>query len=313
MNALLILNAKAGSLNGERDAVTEGGVVEAFATAGITVTTRHPAPHKLCETLQAAVAERPDAIFVGGGDGSISAAAGCLADTGIPLGVLPLGTLNHFAHDMGMPTDWKEAIAGLAGAPQRAVDVAEVNGHVFINNCSLGSYPEAVHKRDALRRQQGLGKWLAMTWATFVVFRRLRRLRLRIETGDGSISLRTPFVFVGNNCYSGHVLDDCLRPRLDGGKLCIYTTRAQRRLALLHLAWQSLVRSIDAADGLETREVTAATITHEGGGPLPVAADGELLDVKSPLRFRIRPRALLVLSPAAKPERASPKQAVAAR
>lgn len=272
-------------------------MLAALASAGVTATARPAPPKQLCATLRAAAATRPDAIFVAGGDGSMSAAAGCLVDTGIALGVVPLGTLNHFARDLGLPLDWREAVTALGRGERRAVDVGEVNGHVFINNCSIGSYPEAVRKRDALRRKHGSGKWLAMFFATVAVFRRLRRLRLQIETPERTLSLRTPFVFIGNNAYTGHVLDHSLRPQLDGGRLAIYTTRAHRRLTLLRLAWQSLVRSIDAADALETLSVAEATISNSSAGPLPIAADGELLDLQAPLRFRSRPRALQVIAP----------------
>jgi diacylglycerol kinase family enzyme len=297
MNGLLILNEGAGSLNGDRNAVTSPELQQAFAAAGVKVEIRVAPPKRLCETLTAAAKDRPEAIFVAGGDGSMSAAAGCLAGTGIPLGVLPLGTLNHFARDLGLPLDWKEAITALAQGSVGAVDVGEVNGHVFINNCSLGSYPEAVRKRDMLRRTKGTGKWFAMLTASIAVFRRLRRLRLRIEMGGKSLHLRTPFVFVGNNAYSGEVFDHSMRPRLDRGQLWIYTTRAHGRLALLQLAWQSFIRRIDAADALETHATTEATIVSEDGGSIPIAADGELLDLKPPLRFRIRPRDLHVIMP----------------
>jgi diacylglycerol kinase family enzyme len=298
MNALLILNDGAGSVNGEKDAVTSDAVLGAFSRAGISVAARVAPPKRLCETLQAAADERPDALFVGGGDGTISAAAGCLVDTNIALGVLPLGTFNHFARDLGLPVPWQDALAALAQARPRAVDVGEVNGRIFINNCSLGSYPDAVRERDALRRAHGAAKWLAMLLATIKVFRRLRRLRLRIETPQDTLALRTPFMFVGNNAYSGHVLEHSLRPRLDEGRLWIYTTRAHRRLTLLRLAWQSFIHRIDAADALESHSVSEATVTSASGRAIPIAADGELLDLQPPLRFRIRPRALRVLAPA---------------
>ena len=297
MKALLILNDAAGSVNGDKDAVTADAVLEAFAKAGITVEPRVAPPKRLCETLQAAVDERPDALFVGGGDGTVSAAAGCLVGTEVALGVLPLGTFNHFARDLGLPLPWHEALAALATAQPRSVDVGEVNGRIFINNCSLGSYPDAVRERDALRRTRGAAKGFAMLLATIKVFRRLRRMRLRIETPGETLALRTPFMFVGNNAYSGHVFDHSLRPRLDDGRLWLYTTRARGRLSLLRLAWQSFIHRIDAADALESHSVTEATITSEIGRSIPIAADGELLDVQAPLRFRSRPKALRVLAP----------------
>lgn len=298
MRAVILLNHAAGSLNGERDGVTPDDVRDACIRAGITPLLESAPPGDLPHRLRAALRQRPDAILVGGGDGTISTAAAQLAGTGVPLGVLPLGTLNHFARDLGLPADWRKAVSLLASGHARAVDVGEVNGRVFINNCSLGAYPEAVRKRDALRRLHGAGKWWAMLRASLAVFRRLRRVRLEIEGGDRALALRTPFAVVSNNRYSARVLDESLRPRLDEGKLWLYTTRAHRRLALLRLVWQSLRRRLDTVEGLEIHAFDALHIQPVlPRRPLPIALDGELVEMKPPLRFRIRPGALQVLVP----------------
>lgn len=298
MPVALILNCSAGTLNGDRDALAPEAVRDAFIAAGMNVTLQTPTTPHLTDAFRAALRDRPDALIVGGGDGTISSAAATLAGSGIPLGVLPLGTLNHFARDLGLPVVWRDAVTALASAEIRAVDVAEVNGRVFINNCSIGSYPEAVRKRDQLRREHGRGKWIAMWIASFAVFRRLRRFRVRIDLPDTSLALRTPFVFIGNNSYSGHLLAQSLRPRLDAGQLAIYTTRAHRHFTIIRLAWQSLIRRIDEADALEIHHAPEAVVTSLTGQTLPLAADGELLHLEPPLRFRIRPGALRVLAPA---------------
>lgn len=296
MNAFLILNEGARSLNQNGTSTTLSEVIDAFRTTGIVVHAQIAPAAQLRETVQAVVALRPDLIVMGGGDGTISTGADCLAGTEIPLGVLPLGTLNHFARDLGVPLPWRDAVASLSNGEARAVDVGEVNGRVFINNCSLGSYADAVRKRDALRRLHGAGKWWAMMLATIAVFRRLRRIRVQIAANGQIFPLRTPFVVVANNRYSGRVLDHSLRARLDEGKLWIYTTRAKRHGAILRFAWQSLLREIDEVDGLEKFEVTEAIVHHDYPG-LPVALDGELADVRPPFNFRIRPGALRVMVP----------------
>ncbi|HEY1107967.1 MAG TPA: diacylglycerol kinase family protein, partial [Opitutaceae bacterium] len=171
MAAVLILNHAAGSVNGDRAAVSPEKIAGAFTEAGRPVRLVLAEPARLRAALEEAVTARPEAIFVGGGDGTMNTAAGVLAGTGVPLGPVPLGTLNHFARDLGLPGEWREAVPVLATAAPRAVDVGEVNGRVFVNNCSLGSYPEAVRQRDRLRRQTGHGKWRAMALASFRVFR----------------------------------------------------------------------------------------------------------------------------------------------
>ena len=129
-----------------------------------------------------------------------------------------------------------------------------------------------------------------------VLFRRLRRIRIRIDAHGQTHAVRTPFVAIANNRYAGHVLDHSLRPRLDEGQLWIYTTRAARHGAVLRFLWQSLLRSIDEVEGLEKLAVAEATIDHDYPG-LPVAIDGELAALQPPYRFRSRPGALRVIVP----------------
>lgn len=301
MKWTVLLNDKAGP-EGDRDSPVER--LHALAAAGgIEANIQTCAPQRIGEEIIRAVKQRPDAIIVGGGDGTIHTAAAALADTGIPLGVLPLGTLNHFAKDLKIPLDCDDAFQALLQGRPTAVDIAEVNGHVFINNCSLGSYAEAVRRRDQLRRERPQGKMWAMFFASYQTFRRFHRMQLRVSSASQSPrSLRTPLLVVANNRYSGHVLDPNLRDRLDEGKLWVYTAHVHRPLAALQMAWQSLIRRLDAADALASEPVSDLTIerNHEF---VPVAVDGEIVELTFPLQFRIRPRALLVLVPAPPPEK----------
>jgi diacylglycerol kinase family enzyme len=113
-----------------------------------------------------------DIVVVGGGDGSVSAAASVLAGSNISLGILPLGTLNHFARDLGLPLELEGAVRLIAAGRVRLVDVGEVNGRVFLNNSSLGIYPHLVAERDRYRRH-GPARWLAAVFALCRVLWRL--------------------------------------------------------------------------------------------------------------------------------------------
>src|SRR6185503_16647759 len=109
--------------------------------------------------LDQAFASDADAVVIGGGDGTVSAAADRAVRHGKPIGVLPLGTLNHFARDLGMPPDLRDAVRAIATGVVREVDVGEVNGRVFVNNSSIGVYPTVVRDRDEQRLRFGRGKW----------------------------------------------------------------------------------------------------------------------------------------------------------
>lgn len=294
---IIILNEKAGTEAKDPEEVSPAALRETLAAAGVTAEVQILSADAIKQALEVAVAARPDAVVIGGGDGTVRCAAAVLAGSGVPLGVLPLGTLNHFAKDLKIPTDLKAAVATLTEGVRYAVDVGEVNGHVFINNCSLGAYAEAVRRRDALRAAGPLGKWRAMGRASWETFRRLRLLRLRLTVaGDEPRLLRTPLLLVGNNRYTGHLLNQSLRPRLDEGRLWLYTVHAHRHLAVLRLLLRSLVGRLDDAAALRSEAAEEIVIESEGDR-VAAAADGEVLELRNPLHFRVRPGALQVIIP----------------
>src|SRR5215217_5373683 len=156
-----------------------------------------------CEVRSRAVAERgDDMLVVGGGDGTISAAASALIGTETLLGILPLGTLNHFARDLGIPTNLNEAARLIAAGGERRVDVAEMNDRVFINNSAIGLYPLMVLDRDRQRARLGRSKRLAMVIASLRTLWRFGHRRLTLTINDErKARVDTPLLFVGNNDY----------------------------------------------------------------------------------------------------------------
>ncbi len=142
-----------------------------------------------------------DAVVVGGGDGSIRTVAGVLSGTDVPLGILPLGTLNHFAKDLGIPLHLDEAAQVIAQGNTRAVDLAEVNGATFINNSSIGIYPYIVLDRERRRAHHKLAKWMAMVPAIFRVLRHFPRRQLALSAEGWTRPYRTPCLLIGNNQY----------------------------------------------------------------------------------------------------------------
>jgi diacylglycerol kinase family enzyme len=244
---------------------------------------------------RAAVAAGCRVLVAAGGDGTVSAVAGTLAGGEIPLGVLPIGTLNHFAKDLGLPLGVPEAVAAVAGGRVRTVDVGEVNGRIFVNNASLGVYPRIVELR-ARHAGRGAAKWMAALWATLAVLRRRPFLTVRIRTADDALVRRTPFVFVGNNEYRMAGLSGASRDSLTGGKLALYVMDASHRPSLLRLGWEVFRHGAEQArelDLLHTTEAVLETPRRE----LRVALDGEVVVLASPLEFRSRPGALRVLVP----------------
>ena len=234
-------------------------------------------------------------VAAGGGDGTVSAVAAALVDSGVPLGVLPMGTLNHFAKDLGIPLDLEGAVRTLFTGRQVRIDVGEVNGRVFLNNSSVGLYPQIVRGRER-EQEHGRSKWVAFAHATAHVLRRGLTLHVGVEDdcGDDSV-IDTPFLFVGNNPYEITGLAIGKRARLDCGTLWLCAAPSAGRAKLLGLALGALLGWGNTA-GLTRRDVTEAVIRSRRRH-LHVATDGEVSLMETPLHYRIRPRALRVMVP----------------
>jgi len=236
----------------------------------------------------------------GGGDGTINAVASKMVDSGVPFGVLPMGTLNHFAKDLGIPLELESAVRNLAEGRPRAVDVGEVNDRIFLNNSGLGLYPDMVHDREKQQRRLGRGKWLAALWAGVAALRRFPFLSMRLIVDGQRLARRTPFVFIGNNVYTMEGLSIGERERLDGGVLSLHVAQHPTRLGLLRFAIGALLGRLGDErdfDIVQAAEMEIETRRRQ----LRVATDGEVTTMDAPLRYRIRPGALQVLVPAAEP------------
>jgi diacylglycerol kinase family enzyme len=235
------------------------------------------------------------AVIVGGGDGSIRTVASVLGGSGVPLGIIPLGTRNHFAKDLGIPLSVAEAVAVIAAGELRSVDVGEVNGHTFINNSSIGVYPYMVLDRERRRSSGAHGRWTAMLLAILRALRHFPLRRLSIRAEGRSEPWRSPLVLIGNNEYALTGLSLGNRERLDRGELCVYVTNKQSRLALFWLACRSILGLVDPSE-LRIIKLSVAEIRSRTSRLL-VACDGEVEIMRPPLHYRSKPGALRVFTP----------------
>lgn len=253
-------------------------------------------PDALQTARDEAKSGRFDAIVAGGGDGSLAAAAGILSEADVTMGVLPLGTVNHFSKDLGIPTELDEAIAVLKDPREDRVDLASVNGRIFTNNAVLGVHPFMVAERDRTQKLHGWSKWPAMGLAALKLLRRLPHRRLTL-TVDGQVrTARSPLLFVGVNDYRVEEFD--LR-RLDGmanGNLWLLIATHPTPLGFLGFALRALVTGFDWKGDFEI--VRARSVRVEARKQrLPVTYNGELERMDMPLEFKILPGALKVLRP----------------
>jgi YegS/Rv2252/BmrU family lipid kinase len=292
LDIAIILNPGSGRGSGDELAAR---LIQLFATAGREATVLVAGPGRsVTDQARRAVDQGCRIAVAAGGDGTVNAVVSALVGTDVPLGILPVGTLNHFAKDLGIPLDLEQAVRLITQGVRRQVDVGEVNGAVFVNNSSLGVYPRIVALRSRWHAT-GLGKWVAVLWASLTVLRRRPFMGVRIRTTEETLVRRTPFVFVGNNEYRMAGIKAASRESLTGGRLAVYVMHAERRRSLLVLGWRVLLRGVDRVPELELFLVEEAVI--ETRRRASVALDGEVRGMAPPLTYRIRPLALTVIAP----------------
>jgi len=288
----VIVNKNGGTAARLGDALP-GQLAAAFAAAGADADVQLLDGKDLPDAIERGA--RTGRVVVAGGDGTAASAAQILAGRKAELGLLPLGTLNHLARDLGLPTDLDEAAKVAATGTALAIDVGEVNGRVFVNNASIGLYPLMVRKREGVQKLKGWPKWLSTIPAAWAVLERLPHHRLRLDWGQGERAIVTPLLFIGNNTYSLAPGEVGTRDTLTDGKLAVYAVARRRRAALIWFAARALFGRAEKRIDFETLGECETLTVRSSGGSIEIALDGEVTRMDSPLEFRIRPGALNVV------------------
>ena len=257
------------------------------------------APESGLTKLAAEKARGPASVIVaGGGDGTIAGVAAALVGTEKILGVLPLGTLNHFSKDLGIPQDVESAVKTIVSGQVKRIDVGDVNGRIFLNNSSLGVYPIVVRDRESQQKRLGRGKRWAYAIAAIHLLRRYPQLSLQLTVDGKPLRRHSPFLFVGNNEYelAGFSLGE--RKRLDEAHLGLYVTSRRGRFDLYWLLLRAFFGRLKRKRDFESFRATEAVV-ETGDIEMLVATDGEVSRMKGPLHFRTRTGALQVMAPRA--------------
>lgn len=289
----IIINAKAGRAD---KGAMRGVLADLLGASGIDARIfLAKSGAQLVELARRATNSDAQTIVAAGGDGTVSTVASTLIGTNKTLGVLPIGTLNHFAKDLGIPLDLEGAARTIIAGHCIRIDVGEVNERIFVNNSSLGLYPSIVQKRKQ-RQKLGHGKWPAFIWAAFTVLRRYPFLDVRLSVDGKKFTTRTPIVFIGNNEYEMEGLNIGSRARLDAGQLSLYVSRRTGRLGLLKLGLNAILRRLNKAEALIAMRTTEVWIETRRKR-MHVSTDGEVATMRPPLHYRVRNGALQVIVP----------------
>ena len=286
----MVLNDRAGSV---ANAARADDLLLRFKAAGLEAATAPDAP--LAAKIAAAIDSDADVIVAAGGDGTVTAVASALVGTDTALAILPLGTVNLLARDLGIPLDLDAAIAALAAMQPRKIDVGEVNGAVFLHKIVFGFVPGLAAARERLRGRGLLG---TLAYLPHVVrrIRLARRVTVEIETGNGRRrTMRVAAFAVSNNFYDEGFGRFFRRGCLDGGSLGLYALKRPDLWTMIKVAIGMLIGSWRQSEAL-TVGTARRVVIRSTRRRMMLMVDGEVFGFDVPLRVRIRPRSLTVLA-----------------
>lgn len=291
-----ILNRNSGTIIGAGAEVFERKLADTFKNSGHDITVEAVASEQIDARLRDAAERDYDALIIGGGDGSVNAAAAVLLDRRTALGILPLGTVNRLARDLGFSADVDAALPLLAEAEPRQIDVGEVNGHIFLCNSFIGLPPMVTERRAKLRGRPLAERLRGYAAMPMEIARGARRLAILVDDEEAARAHRALTVVVSNNAYSEDPNLILKRRALDEARLGLYISKHRTVPRTIWLLLRASLGLWKGDPNLEARELEKVTI-HSRNRRLRVANDGELLTLETPLRYRIRPKALTVLVP----------------
>ena len=286
-----ILNVKGGSAEEARKALESNDAFEVHAVE----------PDAIASTIKEVVNEGAERVLVSGGDGTVATAASALLETPAELAILPGGTLNHFARDLGVSTEADKALELAVDGQSRGVDIGLVNGHVFLNTSSVGAYVRFVRIRERLEKRFGYRVASAIAALRLLFQWTIYAVELEME-GEPRI-YRTPLVFIGVG--EREIQVPTLGSRVKDGKrgLHVVVVRGRSRARTLAIALAAVARGVDAV--AKTPELDAYLVDRcriSLRRPTRVALDGELESMQTTLEYELRRDALHVVCPPAEDE-----------
>ena len=267
---------------------------EALAAAAVEVVEIVPGldcAHEVRERTR-----RGTKLFIAaGGDGTVHHVLQGVVHSDVVLAVLPLGTYNHFARDLGIPLDWREALeVALHGEP-RQIDAARINERFFINNVSIGLYPELVARREA--RGRHYPRWKARLTAFYATLREYPHVTLAVETEHRHEAIRTHVFMISNNQYDLERIGiEASRERMTEGRLAVYWLPHTSRWTLTKYVARYLAGRVRTIPGFRSFRTLRMRV-QSPRSQLKVGIDGEVFTLQTPLVITAMPQSVLVKVP----------------
>ena len=295
----VILNARSGSQQAhDSREILEKVFSESGRTFGISVASGD----EIGRVAQAKAESECEVLVAGGGDGTICGVAEAARKCGKTLGVLPLGTFNYFARNLGIPLDLEGAARVILEGESVRASVLDLDGRLILNNSSIGIHPAVLLQRRKLYRRWGRNQLNAYLSVLMTVFRPPPRMRVRLDSDEGNVVRETPLVMICSNAFQMETFALAGKECLAEGKFALYVARMAGRATIFRLGLRAVLSCLRPEIDYEvicTSDVTIETLRHRR---FRAAVDGELEWLESPLRFRVAPQRLCVLAPREKPD-----------
>lgn len=293
----VILNSGA---NSEERASLAKSVIHAFQEAGkeVSIVTIQPGKDLVeqCK-IHVAHAKQSSGVIVGaGGDGTINTVASLCYREGVILGIIPLGTFNYFARELGIPTTIPEAVHVIATGLSKPVSIGLVQDHIFLNNASFGLYRNIIRQREQASSRFGRIRIIAFLSAVYTLLQDQKAFSIKIHSDIQQTWHTTPMVFVGNNTLQLENLGMDVAECTKQDKLAIVIMKRVTRWHMLRFLFRGLIRNLKDASNLEEFCADSFIVeTHHKA--LELVVDGEIVRCTTPLEFRVEKHALRVLVP----------------
>jgi YegS/Rv2252/BmrU family lipid kinase len=286
-NYLVVYNSRSGN------AALLDDVKKAFARHGVEPTYIQLTAKNFTSTVRGMRDRRGATVVAVGGDGTINAVANELQGSSCKLGIIPAGTLNHFAKALRVPASATRAVANIMTGEYAQMTLSTVNDRAFINNSSIGFYPQSLRVRDQYGKH--IGKWPAAALGVIKTILRPHHYRVQLVIDGKQQTIRTPFVFIGNNPYKRTPPDFGERATLTSGQLGVYVVKATSVWGLLRMLAHALFTKKRHTDDFSYYATDTCTIRTRHHHTMRVACDGEVLRLQTPLHYRAHPNSLRVI------------------
>jgi diacylglycerol kinase family enzyme len=302
----VVMNAASGDDDKER---SRAALEDAFAARGNPVRFHlidnpDDIEQTIAEAKQACI-DQPGLLVAAGGDGTVNASAAAIAGSDVPFAVIPLGTFNYFARDIGMPLEPAAAATAILDGQIAPMHVARINKRPFLVNASIGLYVRLIQERERHGRKLGRNRVTAVISGLITALRGHYAMHLDMVIDGKSRTVRTPVVFLGKNYLQLKNLDFDIAEGIAAGKIGIITLEDANPLTMIGIAWRTLFGKPEEAQKLNA--FCAEKLEIKTRRPLmSVVVDGEIMALQTPLKIEVQRHALLVVRPRPKDAEAEP-------